>query len=62
MFDVQLGYVGLCGGILCVGLCMWIVDMAMYQFRIWEIVYNLGLGGLLAKRCFFGGSPCIGHI
>lgn len=25
-------------------------------------MYNLGLGGSLARGCFFGGFPCVGRV
>ena len=28
LFDVLFGCVGLCGGLLCMGVCMWIVVLA----------------------------------
>ena len=56
-------YVVLCIGLLCVGLNMWRVGVAMYLLYSQGIlVCNLDLGVWQIKTCFWGAFPCIGHI
>lgn len=55
LFIVWLGYVGLCGGLLCVGLCMWIVGVAMFKHSV-----QFGFGWVIGQKMFFSGFPCIG--
>ena len=52
LLGVHCGYVKLCGGLLCADVCMWIIGRAMYWSHNLGIVCNLGLGGLIAWRCF----------
>jgi hypothetical protein len=45
LFSGRLNNVGLCVGLSCGGLCTWIGDVAMCQFRNLGMLYNLHLGG-----------------
>lgn len=62
LFGVQLCYVRLCKGLLCVGECMWRVIVAMCRFHSLGRMYSWGWDVLVARRCCPSGFPCIGRI
>lgn len=50
----------LCRGLLCVGLCMWIANLAMFLACCLGKLYNLDWDMLWAKKGLFCGCPCMG--
>ena len=62
LFGVLLCCVGLCEGLLCVSACKWRVSVATCQFHDLGKVCSWNWDMLVARRCSFSGSPCIGCI
>ena len=60
LFGVQVCYVRLCKGLLCVGECMWRVGVATCPFHGLGWVCSRDWGVLLTKRCLFCGSHVLG--
>ena len=57
-FDERVGYVRLCLGLLCPGLCMWIVGVAPVNYVIGAYCVTWVWVGDWPK----GDSPCIGCL
>jgi hypothetical protein len=62
LFDVQLGYVVLCNGLLCMHVDSMRGHVSSLCIFILSIAYNLVLGVLLAIKCLFNDFPHFGYI